>query len=172
NGVAVVFASLRNPDTPFPCHEVRAAITSRTRMIMLNTPLNPAAVILTAADIRSLISIVDGTDITILSDEVYEHIIFDGAQHESMARHAALRDRSFVVGSFGKTYSVTGWKMGYVAAPAPLTAEFRKAHQFVTFSSFTPVQYALADFLNERRGWPELSAFYQRKRDYFLHLLE
>jgi methionine aminotransferase len=172
NGGTAVVVSLRYPDYDFPWDEVRAAITPRTRMIMLNTPLNPAAVILTAADIRELIAIVDGTDITIVSDEVYEHIIFDGAPHESMARHAALRDRSFVVGSFGKTYSVTGWKMGYVAAPAPLTAEFRKAHQFVTFSSFTPVQYALADFLNERRGWPELSAFYQRKRDLFLSLLE
>jgi methionine aminotransferase len=172
NGGTAVVVSLRYPDYAVPWDEVRAAITPRTKMIVINTPLNPAAVIFGAADIRELIAIVDGTDILILSDEVYEHIIFDGAQHESMARHDALRSRSFVVGSFGKTYSVTGWKMGYVAAPAALTAEFRKAHQFVTFSSFTPVQYALADFLNERRGWPELSAFYQRKRDLFLQLLE
>ena len=119
-----------------------------------------------------MISIVDGTDITIVSDEVYEHIIFDGALHTSMARYPQLRQRSFVVGSFGKTYSVTGWKMGYVVAPAPLSVEFRKVHQFTTFSSFTPVQYALAEFLDERRGWPELSSFYQRKRDLFLSLLE
>src|SRR5436190_1352533 len=172
NGGKAVVISLRYPDYTFPWDDVRAAITPRTRMIMVNTPLNPAAVIFDRHDIQQLISIVSGTDIVIVSDEVYEHIVFDGATHESMARHEALRERSFIVGSFGKTYSVTGWKMGYVVAPAALTAEFRKAHQFVTFSSFTPVQYALADFLNERRGWPELSAFYQRKRDLFLSLLE
>ena len=172
NGGKAVVVSLRYPDYRFPWDEVRAAITPRTRMIMINTPLNPAAVILDGADIQQLVSLVAGTDIVVVSDEVYEHIIFDGAQHESMARHEALRQRSFIVGSFGKTYSVTGWKMGYVVAAAPLTAEFRKAHQFVTFSSFTPVQYALADFLNERRGWPALSDFYQRKRDLFLDLLK
>jgi methionine aminotransferase len=172
NGGTPVVVSLRYPDYRFPWDDVRAAITPRTRMIMINTPLNPAAVILDESDIRALTSIVDGTGITIVSDEVYEHIVFDGARHESMARHPALRQRSFVVGSFGKTYSVTGWKMGYVVAPAPLSVEFRKVHQFTTFSSFTPVQYALADFLTERRGWPELSAFYQRKRDLFLSLLE
>ena len=172
NGGTAVVISLRYPDYTVPWAEVRAAITPRTKMIIINTPLNPAAVVFDASDMRELISIVDGTNILIVSDEVYEHIIFDGAQHESMARHEALRQRSFVVGSFGKTFSVTGWKMGYVAAPAALMAEFRKAHQFVTFSSFTPVQYALAEFLNERRGWPELSAFYERKRDLFLSLLE
>ena len=172
NGGKAVVVSLRYPDYAFPWDEVRAAITPRTKMIMINTPLNPAAVIFDRADIQQLISIVDGTDIAIVSDEVYEHIVFDGAQHESMARHEALRQRSFIVGSFGKTYSVTGWKMGYVVAPSPLSVEFRKVHQFTTFSSFTPVQYALADFLQERRGWPELAAFYQRKRDLFLSLLQ
>jgi methionine aminotransferase len=172
NGGTAVVISLRYPDYRFPWDEVRAAITPRTRMIMLNTPLNPAAVILTEGDIRELVSIVDGTSITIVSDEVYEHIVFDGALHASMARYPVLRERSFIVGSFGKTYSVTGWKMGYVVAPGSLSAEFRKVHQFTTFSSFTPVQYALADFLNERRIWPELSAFFQRKRDLFLSLLE
>lgn len=172
SGGKAVVISLPYPHYAVPWDEVRAAITPRTKMIMINTPLNPAAVIFGSDDIRQLTSIVDGTDILIVSDEVYEHIVFDGAQHESMARHAKLRERSFVIGSFGKTYSVTGWKIGYAAAPAPLTAEFRKAHQFITFSSNTPVQYALADFLNARRGWPELSAFYQRKRDLFLSLLE
>jgi methionine aminotransferase len=172
NGGKAVVISLRYPDYAFPWDEVRAAVTPRTKMIMLNTPLNPAAVILGEADIGELISIVAGTPITIVSDEVYEHIVFDGAVHQSMARHPQLRERSFIVGSFGKTYSVTGWKMGYVVAPAPLSIEFRKVHQFTTFSSFTPVQYALADFLVERRGWPELSAFYQRKRDLFLSLIE
>ncbi len=172
NGGKAVVVSLRYPDYAFPWDEVRAAITPRTKMIMLNTPLNPAAVILSEADVRELIAIVDGTDLTIVSDEVYEHIVFDGAPHQSMARYPQLRERSFIVGSFGKTYSVTGWKMGYVVAPGQLSVEFRKVHQFTTFSSFTPVQYALADFLAERRGWPELSAFYQRKRDLFLSLLE
>jgi methionine aminotransferase len=172
NGGTPVVISLRYPDYRFPWDEVRSAITPRTKMIMLNTPLNPAAVILTEGDIRELISIVEGTSITIVSDEVYEHIVYDGAPHASMARYPALRERSFIVGSFGKTYSVTGWKMGYVVAPGQLSAEFRKVHQFTTFSSFTPVQYALADFLNERRVWPELSAFFQRKRDLFLSLLQ
>jgi methionine aminotransferase len=172
NGGTPVVVSLRYPDYRFPWDEVRAAITPRTKMIMLNTPLNPAAVILSEGDIRELISIVDGTSIAIVSDEVYEHIVFDGAPHTSMARYPQLRERSFIVGSFGKTYSVTGWKMGYVVAPGQLSLEFRKVHQFTTFSSFTPVQYAFADFLNERRGWPELSTFYQRKRDLFLSLLE
>jgi len=150
---------------------VRAAVTPRTRMIALNSPHNPAAVILGAEDIAELTRLVEGTDITILSDEVYEHIIFDGARHESMARSETLRARSFIVGSFGKTYHVTGWKVGYVVAPAALTAEFRKVHQFVTFSTNTPIQHALAEFLSEKRGYPELSAFYQRKRDLFLDLL-
>jgi methionine aminotransferase len=172
NGGRAIVISLRYPDYRFPWDEVRAALTPRTRMIMINTPLNPAAVILDDHDIRELISIVDGTNLTIVSDEVYEHIVFDGEPHRSMARYPQLRERSFIVGSFGKTYSVTGWKMGYVVAPGQLSAEFRKVHQFTTFSSFTPVQYALADFLSERRGWPELSAFYQRKRDLFLSLLE
>jgi methionine aminotransferase len=172
NGGTAVVVSLRYPDYAFPWDEVRAAITPRTKMIMLNTPLNPAAVIVNDSDIRELVSIVDGTGLTIVSDEVYEHIVFDGEPHRSMARYPQLRERSFIVGSFGKTYSVTGWKMGYVVAPGQLSVEFRKVHQFTTFSSFTPVQYALADFLSERRGWPELSAFYQRKRDLFLSLLE
>jgi methionine aminotransferase len=169
-GKAVVI-SLRYPDYAVPWDDVRAAITPRTRMIMLNTPHNPAAVILEEDDIAELVRITDGTSIMIMSDEVYEHIIFDGARHQSMARHAFLRARSFIVGSFGKTYHVTGWKIGYVVAPAALTTEFRKLHQFVTFSSNTPIQYALAEFLSEKRGYPELSAFYQRKRDLFLELL-
>jgi methionine transaminase len=171
SGGKAVVISLRFPDYAVPWDEVRAAITPRTRMIMLNSPLNPAAVILDADDIAELIRLVDGTPITIMSDEVYEHIIFDGARHESMARHDVLRERSFIVGSFGKTYHVTGWKVGYVVAPAALTTEFRKLHQFVTFSTNTPIQYALAEFLTEKRGYPELSAFYQRKRDLFLELL-
>ena len=172
NGGTAVVVSLRYPDYAVPWDEVRAAITPRTKMIALNSPHNPTATILSAADMQQLASIVDGTNLTIMSDEVYEHIVFDGARHESMARYDALRARSFIVGSFGKTYHVTGWKLGYVVAPSALTAEFRKVHQFVTFSSMTPTQYAIADFLAQRRGYPELAAFYQRKRDLFLDLID
>jgi methionine aminotransferase len=171
SGGTPVVISLRYPDYAVPWDDVRAAITPRTRMIVLNSPHNPTATILGADDLAQLAALIDGRDITILSDEVYEHIIFDGARHESMARYDALRARSFIVGSFGKTYHVTGWKVGYVVAPAPLTAEFRKLHQFVTFSTITPVQHALAEFLDQKRGYPELSAFYQRKRDLFLDLI-
>jgi methionine aminotransferase len=169
-GTAVVI-SLRYPDYAVPWDEVRAAITPRTRMIMLNSPHNPTASVLGPDDMSELSALVDGTPITILSDEVYEHIIFDGVRHESMARYETLRARSFIIGSFGKTYHVTGWKVGYVVAPAALTTEFRKLHQFVTFSTITPVQHALAEFLDQKRGYPELSAFYQRKRDLFLDLI-
>jgi methionine aminotransferase len=172
SGGKAVVVSLRYPDYRVPWDEVRAAITPRTRMILLNSPHNPTATILSAADMQQLAAIVEGTEITILSDEVYEHIIFDGAQHESMARYDALRSRSFIVGSFGKTYHVTGWKVGYVVAPAALTTEFRKVHQFVTFSTNTPIQFALAEFLSARRGYPELASFYQRKRDLFLELID
>lgn len=172
SGGKAVVISLRYPDYGIPWDEVRAAITPRTRMIMINSPNNPTATILSAGDISELSRVVDGTAITIMSDEVYEHIVFDGARHESMARHEMLRSRSFIVGSFGKTYHVTGWKVGYVVAPAPLMAEFRKVHQFVTFSTNTPIQYALADFLSQRRGYPELASFYQRKRDLFVDLIK
>jgi methionine aminotransferase len=123
-------------------------------------------------DIASLAQLVDGTRILILSDEVYEHIIFDGVRHESCARHDTLASRAFIVGSFGKTYHTTGWKVGYVVAPAALTTEFRKVHQFVTFSTNTPVQHAIADFLETRRGLSELGPFFQAKRDLFLRLME
>ena len=171
NGGKAIVVSLRYPDYAVPWDEVRAAVTPRTRLIMLNSPHNPTAMVLGPSDMTQLAQVVEGTDIAILSDEVYEHIIFDGVPHESMARYEALRERSFVIGSFGKTYHVTGWKVGYVAAPAAMTAEFRKVHQFVAFSTNTPIQYALAEFVAARRGYPELSAFYQRKRDLFLQLL-
>jgi len=171
SGGKAVVVSLRYPDYRVPWDDVRAAITPRTRMILLNSPHNPTATILSADDMRQLAAIVDSTEIAILSDEVYEHIIFDQARHESMARYDTLRSRSFIVGSFGKTYHVTGWKVGYVVAPAALMIEFRKVHQFVTFSTNTPIQFALAEFLSGKRGYPELSAFYQRKRDLFLELI-
>jgi methionine transaminase len=171
SGGSPVFVPLQFPDYSIDWDAVRAAVTPRTRMIMVNTPHNPAGAVLTSTDIRELSRLVDGTDILILSDEVYEHIIFDGLRHESMARYDALAARSFVVGSFGKTYHTTGWKVGYAVAPAALTAEFRKVHQFVTFSTNTPVQHAIADFLETRRGLSELAPFFQAKRDLFLQLM-
>jgi len=172
NGGTAIVIPLRYPDYAVPWDEVRAAITPRTRLVMLNSPHNPTATILSPSDMAELQRVLAGTDILIVSDEVYEHIIFDGVRHESMARYADLRARSFIVGSFGKTYHVTGWKVGYVVAPAALTAEFRKVHQFTTFATITPVQHALAEFVAGRRGYPELPAFYQRKRDLFLALIE
>ena len=170
-GIPLVI-SLTFPQYATDWDEVRHAITPRTRMIVINSPHNPTGAVLSPADIRELGAIVEGTGIVILSDEVYEHIIFDGLRHESMARHPSLAARSFVVGSFGKTYHTTGWKVGYAVAPALLTAEFRKVHQFVTFATNTPVQHAIADFLAAKRGLQELAPFYQAKRDLFLRLME
>jgi methionine transaminase len=172
SGGIPVIVPLTYPEYAIAWDAVRAAVTPRTRLIFLNSPHNPAGAVLTSADLAALAALVPGTNILILSDEVYEHIIFDGIQHESMARHPELAARSFIIGSFGKTYHVTGWKVGYAVAPAALTAEFRKVHQFVTFSTHTPVQYALADFLSDRRGLAELGPFFQRKRDLFLRLME
>ena len=169
-GVPVV-VSLQLPDYRVDWNEVRRVVTPKTRLIIINSPHNPTGSIFTADDIRELATIVSGSDILIVSDEVYEHIIFDGAQHESMARHPELAERSFIIGSFGKTYHVTGWKVGYAVAPAALTAEFRKVHQFVTFATNTPVQYALADALSTLDGLRALASFYQAKRDLFLRLM-
>ncbi len=172
NGGRAIVIPLRYPHYSVPWDEVRAAITPRTRLMMFNSPHNPTATVLSSSDMVELARIVAGSDITIVSDEVYEHIIFDNLRHESMARYDALRARSVIVGSFGKTYHVTGWKVGYAVAPVELTTEFRKVHQFTTFATNTPTQYALAEFLAARKGYPELPAFYQRKRDLFLRLIE
>ena len=172
NGGIPIAIPLRLPDYQIDWQAVRAAITPRTRLLMINSPHNPTGSIITKSDIAALTAIVADHDLYLVSDEVYEHIIFDGAQHESMARHAELAARSFVVGSFGKTYHVTGWKVGYAVAPAALTAEFRKVHQFLTFSTITPVQHAIAGFLRARTGLDELPGFFQRKRDLFLDLMK
>jgi methionine transaminase len=148
--------------------KIAAAITSRTRAILINSPHNPSATIWSRADMLRLQEILAPTDVLLISDEVYEHMVFDGQQHESAARYPALAARAFVVSSFGKTYHVTGWKVGTVAAPAPLTAEFRKVHQFNVFTVNTPVQYGLASYMASPAPYTELPAFYQRKRDLFL----
>ena len=146
---------------------ISAAITPRTRAILINSPHNPSATIWTAEEMRQLEDLLAPTDILLISDEVYEHMVFDGAEHQSAARFAGLAARAFIVSSFGKTYHVTGWKVGYVAAPAPLTVEFRMVHQFNVFTVNTPVQYALARYMADPRPYLELPAFYQRKRDLF-----
>jgi methionine aminotransferase len=147
--------------------ELASKITSRTRAIMVNSPHNPTGAVWSMEDLDAFAEIVKGTNILIISDEVYEHIVFDGAQHASVLLHPELRKRSFVCGSFGKTYHITGWKIGYCLAPSFLTSEFRKLHQWVTFSSATPLQYALADYLKEPAHYLGLSDFYQKKRDLF-----
>ena len=162
-----VYIGLKYPDYHIDWQEVRQAITPRTRMIIINTPNNPTASVFSVADMRALEDITRGTDIVILSDEVYEHIVFDGARHESVARFPGLAERSVIVSSFGKTYHVTGWKMGYCLAPKELMSEFRKVHQFKVFTCNTPVQYALAEFMQEPRHYLGLADFYQQKRDYF-----
>jgi methionine aminotransferase len=147
--------------------DVQAAVTPRTRMVVINTPHNPTGTILRQADLDALVSIVQDTQILVLSDEVYEHMVFDGEPHASVARHPALAERAFVVSSFGKTFHVTGWKIGYVAAPAALMVEFRKVHQYNVFCVNAPMQHAIAAYLQDPAPWRDLPAFYQAKRDLF-----
>jgi methionine transaminase len=146
---------------------IAAAITPRTRLMLINTPHNPSATVWTADDMRELSRLLEPTGIYLISDEVYEHMVFDGAPHQSVARWPRLAERAFVVSSFGKTYHVTGWKVGYVAAPAALMAEFRKVHQFNVFTVNTPVQHGLAEYMADPAPYLDLPAFYQRKRDRF-----
>ncbi len=160
-------ATLRPPAYRPDWGEVAGLVSPRTRMILVNSPHNPTGAVLTAEDLDRLAALVRDTRIVILSDEVYEHIVFDGARHESVSRHAGLRERSFVVGSFGKTFHVTGWKVGWTLAPRELMDEFRRVHQFVVFTVNTPVQLAFADFLSDPGRYLSLPAFYQRKRDLF-----
>lgn len=147
--------------------KIAAAITPQTRLLIVNTPHNPSATIWSADEMRQLETLLAPTNVLLISDEVYEHMVFDGAQHESAARFAGLAARAFIVSSFGKTYHVTGWKVGTVAAPAALMAEFRKVHQFNVFTVNTPMQVGLATYMAEPAPYLELSAFYQRKRDLF-----
>ena len=158
-----------DPETFAPDWDaVAAAVTPRTRMLMTNTPHNPSGAMLDAGDVERLVQLLRGTDIVLLSDEVYEHIVFDGRRHESALRHPELRERAFVVSSFGKTYHCTGWKVGYCVAPPALSAEFRKVHQYNTFCTFTPAQHAFAEMIEaEPAHYEDLGAFYQAKRDRF-----
>lgn len=172
SGAVPILIPLQYPDYSINWEAVRKAISPRTRMIMLNSPHNPTGAILRQRDIESLRTIVKGTDIFILSDEVYEHVIFDALPHHSMLLYPDLLERSFVCFSFGKIYHCTGWKIGYCVAPAGLMEEFRKVHQFNCFSTDTPKQVALASFLKQKDQYELLGAFIQQKRDYFLQLMK
>ena len=151
--------------------QVQKLVNQRTKMIIINTPHNPSGRVMTAQDLMKLEKLTKDSDIIILSDEVYEHIIFDGAEHQSVARYPKLAERSIIVDSFGKTYHNTGWKVGYVLAPEELMKEFRKTHQFNVFSVNTPVQYALADYMQDKDLYLGLADFYEQKRDAFNRLL-
>ena len=152
--------------------KISAAITPRTRALLINSPHNPSATVWSAQDMQTLQELLAPTDVLLISDEVYEHMVFDGAEHQSAARFAGLAARAFIVSSFGKTFHVTGWKVGTVAAPAALTAEFRKVHQFNVFTVNTPMQHGIAAYLQDPAPWQQLPAFYQAKRDLFRQGLE
>jgi methionine aminotransferase len=172
NGAIPVLISLSYPDYKIDWNKVKEKITSRTKMIMLNSPHNPTGSVLDQKDIEQLRSIVSDTGIFILSDEVYEHIIFDGLSHESILKYPDLLARSFVTFSFGKVYNCTGWKIGYCIAPDLLMNEFLKVHQYNCFSCHSPMQYAIAHFLQNKNEYLHLGNFLQKKRDYFITLME
>ncbi len=172
SGGVPVYVSLRMPDFSVDWEKVEAAISPKTRLILVNTPHNPGGYVWSQNDLDRLAELIQDTKIMVISDEVYEHITFDGRSHLSLMTHPLLRERSFICCSFGKTFHVTGWKVGYCLAPKKLTEEFRKIHQFVTFSTPTPFQLALADYLEEPDTFLGLSDFYQKKRDYFCSGLE
>lgn len=172
NGGLVKYADLKLPDFHIDWSEVIRMVSNRTRLIIINTPHNPTGSLLSAADLTQLETLTRNTDILVISDEVYEHLIFDGMLHQSVCRFPELAQRSLVIGSFGKTFHATGWKTGFVMAPARLTEEFRKMHQFVVFASNTPVQHALAEFLGDEENYLHLGKFYQQKRDFFAQQLE
>ena len=172
HGGMVKYAQLKLPDYHIDWQEVKKLISNRTRMIIINSPHNPTGSVLRPSDMKELIKITKDSDIIILSDEVYEHLIFDSLKHESVSAYPELAERSFVVGSFGKTFHATGWKTGFVMAPENLMEEFRKIHQFVVFACNTPIQHAIAEFLTDSTNYEDLGKFYQRKRDYFLKLIK
>ncbi|MCB0408720.1 MAG: methionine aminotransferase [Flavobacteriales bacterium] len=172
NGGKSVFVQLHAPDYKIDWEQVKKLINQRTKMIIINTPHNPSGKTLSEKDMQALEKIVSNTDIIVLSDEVYEHIIFDGKPHQSAAKYPGLMERSFIISSFGKTFHNTGWKMGYCVAPKNLMTEFRKAHQFIVFSSNTPMQFALAEYLKQEENYLQLSGFYQQKRDFFVNLIQ
>lgn len=171
-GATPIGLKLQVPDFAINWDELRAAITTRTRMIIINTPHNPSAQVLSPDDLNQLAALTRNTDIVVLSDEVYEHILFDGRAHCGMATHPELAQRSVIVSSFGKTFHVTGWRVGYCLAPAELMAEVVKIHQFMMFSADTPMQVGFAHYLRNAQNYLSLAAFYQQKRDTLLALMQ
>ncbi|MCX2741265.1 pyridoxal phosphate-dependent aminotransferase [Pontibacter anaerobius] len=171
-GGSPIYVPLALPDFSVDWDQVKRRLSPRTRMIIINTPHNPTGAVMSKQDMNTLANLLDGSDILVLSDEVYEHMVFDGQQHYSALQHPQLRQRSFVVSSFGKTYHTTGWKVGYTIAPPQLTTELRKMHQFITFCTATPFQLAIADFMEQESHYLELPGFYQAKRDFFVKQLQ
>ena len=167
-----VYYKMEAPEYRIDWKQVMKLINGRTKMIIINTPHNPTGTVLSDEDMLQLEKMLKGTDVIVLSDEVYEHIVFDGGKHQSVTRFEDLRQRSVCVSSFGKTFHTTGWKLGYVLAPENLMTEFRKVYQFAQFSASTPMQFAIAEFLKEKEHYLELSQFYQQKRDLFKGYLE
>jgi len=173
NGGRSIRIAMRHPSYNIDWDEVANAITDRTRLLMINSPHNPTGMVLRQTDIDAISVIIRNRDLYLIADEVYEHIIFDGQPHLSLLRFPALRERAFVISSFGKTYHATGWKLGYCIAPPQLTIEFRKIHQFNTFTSCTPMQVALAEYLSSRpEHYLDLPAFYQAKRDHLRNAMQ
>ncbi len=171
NGGVPVFVSLQAPEYKINWKEIEKAINSRTRMIIINSPHNPSGVVFSEEDMQKLQKITFGSKIIILSDEVYEHILFDNEVHQSVARFPELASRSLLISSFGKTYTTTGWKTGYCCAPEDLSTEFRRVHQLIVYAANTPIQYAYAEMLDFPEEYLKINNFYQQKRDLFINLL-
>ncbi len=172
NGGTPIFLQMKLPDYKVDWNELNKAITQRTRMIIINTPHNPSGMVFTHEDMERLQKAVLSSKILILSDEVYEHIIFDGVAHQSVARYPQLIERSIIVGSFGKTFHTTGWKTGFCLAPAEITKEIRKIHQFMVYAVNTPIQYAVSLFMDHKEEIAKLPTLFQEKRDLFLSMLK
>jgi len=172
SGGKPVYVTLRYPDYRIDWDEVRRAVTSRTRVIVVNSPHNPTGMMWTADDVRELARVLQGTDAVVIADEVYEHIVFDGARHESFARYPEIADRAVVISSFAKTYHTTGWKVGYCAAPPALTSEIQSIHQWVTFAVNHPAQMAYADIVRANPECRDVTTFYQGRRDTFRSLIQ
>lgn len=172
NGGVPVFVQLKHPDYYIDWNEVTRCINSRTKMIIINSPHNPTGAVLSKSDFEKLSKLVTGSNIIVLSVEVFEHFVFDGNEHYSVARFPKLRDRSIVVSSFGKTFNITGWKLGYCLAPNTLMKELVKMHRIMAFTVNTPLQYALADYMAEGVNYQEITALFEKKRDLFLSLIK
>ena len=171
-GAKPIYVPLQLPDFKINWSAVKKIITHRTKMIIINSPHNPTGAVISENDLKELDKITKNTDIIVLSDEVYEHMVFDGKKHHSISSHKQLINRSFLVSSFGKTFHTTGWKIAYVAGPENLMNEFRKVHQYLVFSCNSPMQLAIAEYMKDENNYKQLHQFYQNKRDYFAKLIK